>query len=73
MRMIDEDEVGVKDKPEDIRYIKTITYKLKPGTSGVRAKDLIPNFTIIGNSKLGNGQGRHSLEKGEIKEYILVP
>ena len=27
-----------------------------------RAKDLIPNFAIIGNCRLGNGQGRHSLE-----------
>ena len=29
---------------------------------GVWAKDLIPNFAIIGNCRLGNGQGCHSLE-----------
>ena len=27
MRMIDEDEVGLKEKPEDTRYIKKITSK----------------------------------------------
>ena len=27
MRMIDEDEVGLKERPEDIRYIKKITSK----------------------------------------------
>ena len=27
MRMIDEDEVGLKEKPEDIRNIKKITTK----------------------------------------------
>ena len=27
MRMIDEDEVGFKEKPEDTRYIKKITLK----------------------------------------------
>ena len=33
---------------------------------GVRAKNLIPNIAIIGNCRLGNRQGRHSLEGGEI-------
>ena len=28
----------------------------------VRAKDLMPNFAIIGNYRLGNRQGHHSLE-----------
>ena len=27
MRMIDEDEVGLKEEPEDTRYIKKITSK----------------------------------------------
>ena len=27
MRMIDEDEVGLKEKPEDTRYMKKITSK----------------------------------------------
>ena len=30
MRMIDEDEVGLKEKPEDTRYIKHITSKYNP-------------------------------------------
>ena len=31
MRMIDEDEVGLKEKPEDTRYSKKITLKEGPG------------------------------------------
>ena len=27
MRMVDDDEVGLKSKPDDIRYIKKITLK----------------------------------------------
>ena len=40
----------------------------------VRTKDLIPNFAIIGNYRLGNGQGRHSLKgpgRGEIHTQAL--
>ena len=36
--------------------------KMRPEARGVWAKDLIPNFSIIGNCRLGNGQGHHSLE-----------
>ena len=58
-RMIDEDKVGLKEKPEDTRYIK-----IRPDTPGVWAKDWIPNFAIscIGNCRLRNGQDHHSLE-----------
>ena len=49
--MIDEDEVGLKEKPEDTRYIK-----IRREAPGVWAKDLIPNFAIIGNCRLRNGQ-----------------
>ena len=35
---------------------------MRPEYPGVWAKDLIPNFAIIGNSRLGKGQGRNSLE-----------
>ena len=45
MRMIDEDEVGFKEKPKDARYIK-----IRPETPGVREKDFIPNFAIIGTA-----------------------
>ena len=62
MRMIDENEVGLKEKPEETRYTKKDYIKIRPEVPGVRAKDLIPNLAIIGNSRLGNGQGRHSLE-----------
>ena len=47
MRMIDEDEVGLKEKPEDtkIDYIE-----IRPEAPGVRAKELDPNFAIIGTA-----------------------
>ena len=62
--MLAEDEVGLKEKPEDSRYmyIKIITSEMRPESPGVWAKDLISNFAIIGNCRLGNGQRRHSLE-----------
>ena len=72
--MIDENKVGLKEKTEDTRYIKKI-HKNKTqstGSAGVRAKDMIPNFAIIGNCRLGNWQGRHSLEgpeRGEIHAH----
>ena len=44
-------------------YIHQKDYiKIRLETPGVRAKFLIPNFAIIGNCRLGNGQGHHSLE-----------
>ena len=48
MRMIDEDEVGLKEKAEDTRYIKMITSKL-----GVWAKELDPNITMSGTADSG--------------------
>ena len=61
--MIDEDEVGLKEKPED--YIHQKDYiKIRPAALGVRAKDLIINFAIIENCRLGNGQGCHSDDQG---------
>ena len=36
--------------------------KTRPKPLRVRVKDWIPNFAIIGNSRIRNGQGRHSLE-----------
>ena len=39
---------------------------MRPEAPGVWAKDFIPNFSIIGNCKLGNGQGRHPLGQGPI-------
>ena len=45
--MIGEDEVGLKEKPEDTRYIKKITSKIRPKAPGVRAKDLIPTLPLL--------------------------
>ena len=45
MRMIDEDEVGLKEKPEDNRYIE-----IRPEAPGVWAKEPDPNFAIIGTA-----------------------
>ena len=42
----DEDEVGLKEKPEDTRYIKKITSKIRPEAPGVWTKNLI-NFIPI--------------------------
>ena len=41
-----DDEVGLKEKPEDTRYIKKI--EIRPEAPGVRAKDFIPTFPIWG-------------------------
>ena len=67
MRMIDEDDVGLKEKPEDNLSSQQLDQKdyileIRPEAQEVRAKDWIPNFAIIRNCSLGNGQGRHSLE-----------
>ena len=39
----DEDEVGLKEKPEDTRYIKKDYIEIRPEAPGVWTKDLI-NF-----------------------------
>ena len=56
MRMIDEDEVGLKEKPEDTRYIKKITSKYNPKHRECGQRNLIPTFAIIGNCRLGKVQ-----------------
>ena len=44
-------------------YIHQKDYiKMRPEAPGVLAKDSIPNYAIIGNCRIGNGHGRHSLE-----------
>ena len=48
-----------EQKPEDTRYIKKITLKYDPKHREIRGKDLIPNFAIIRNCRLVNGQGCH--------------
>ena len=50
LNWVDEDDVGLKENPENPRYIK-----IRPEAPGVRAKDLIPNFPIIGDSGGGGG------------------
>ena len=72
-RMIDEDEVGLKEKPEYTRYINKDYIEMRPEAPGLWAKDLIPNFAIIVNCRLGNGQGYHSprvLGGGEIHTEV---
>ena len=48
---------------------------MRPEAPGVWAKDSIPNFAIIGNCRLGNGQGflfsRMVLGGGEIHSLLL--
>ena len=61
MRMIDEDEVGLKEKPEDTRYIK-----IRPEAPGVWAKDLInliPTLPLLGTVDLVKVQ-RCATQKG---------
>ena len=51
----DDDEVGLKEKPEDTRYIK-----IRPEAPGVRAKDLlnlIPIYCPHWDCGLGRGGG----------------
>ena len=53
MKIID-DEVGLKEKPEDTRYDYI---EIRPQATRVRANDSIPNFDIIGNCGLRGGGG----------------
>ena len=51
--MIDEDEVGLKEKPEDTRYIKKIN---KTRSTGSADKGTLSQFAIIGTA--GSGKCR---------------
>ena len=59
MRMIDEDEVGLKEKPEDTRYIKKITGTSKhdPKHWECRQRNLIPTLPLLGLRTRGGGGG----------------
>ena len=46
MRM--NDEVGLKEKPENTRYINKIASKIRPEPPGVRVKDVIPTLPLLG-------------------------
>ena len=74
MRMIDENEVGLKEKPEDTRYIYQKDYiKIRTEAPGVRANDMIPNFAITGNYRLETDQvvtRWRVLGGGEIKTQV---
>ena len=59
--MIDKDEVGLKEKPEDTRYIKQINQN-KTRSTGVLANDLIRNFAIIGTAD--SGKCRYVMPEG---------
>ena len=48
-------------KPEDARYPKKYI-RLRLEAPGVRAKDMIPNFAIIGNCGLGESAGASRLK-----------
>ena len=69
MRMIDEDEVGLKEKPEDTRYIKNITSKQSTGSVG---KGLDSNFTIIQTADSGKSAGVSRLKTPTNGFLILV-
>ena len=63
MRMIDEDEVGLKEKPADTRYIVFDVSKkieIRPEAPGVRAKELDPNFCHYWDCGLGKVQVRQA-------------
>ena len=71
MRMIDEDEVGLKEKPEDTRYIKKI--EINPEASGVWAKDLIPILPLLGlRTRESAGASRLKAPSGGVKYPGLV-
>ena len=48
LNWVDEDEVDLKEKPEDTGYIK-----IRPEAPAVRAKEFDPNFAIIGTADSG--------------------
>ena len=56
MRMIDEDDVGLKEKPDTSKTL----HQIRPESQRERAQDLIPNFAITGDSGLGKVQVRHA-------------
>ena len=60
MRMIDEDEVGLKEQPEDTRHIKKITSKCDP--KDWECVQRIPNFAIFEES-VGSGIGDSEMDK----------
>ena len=71
MRMIADGDVGLNEKPEDTNYIKNITSNWDPKhRQFVQTKDLISNFVIIGNCRLGNEQDHHSLKTQTCAESI---
>ena len=57
--MIEEDEVGLKEKPEDT---SKRLHQNKTEAPEVRSKDLIPNVAIIGNCGLGESTGASHLK-----------
>ena len=46
----DEDEVGLKEKPEDTRYIKKDYIEIRPEAPGVRVKEIDRNFAVSGTA-----------------------
>ena len=72
MRMTDEDEFVLKEKP-DVRYIKYYL-DMRPATRECgQTKDLIPNcMSLLGTANLGMGSGCHSL-KGRLNLYTGTP
>ena len=82
--MIDEDEVGLQEKPEDTRYIKKDYIGIRPEAPGVRAKDLIPTLPLFGlRTRESAGASRLKAHSGCVKypgqvapktgSLILVP
>ena len=46
--MIDEDEVGLKEKPEDTRYIRKDYIKIRPKHRECGQRNLIPTLPLLG-------------------------
>ena len=73
MRMIDEDEVGLKEKPEELDTSQILhRNKTRCSTDSV-GKGLDSYICHYRNCKLGNGQGHYSLDgpgRGEIHTQV---
>ena len=60
--MIDEDEVGLKENPEEILH------QIRPETPGVQANELGPNFAIIETAD----SGKCSICASRLKVFIVI-
>ena len=72
MRMIDDDEVRLKENPEDTRFIKKIHRNETRECGQTKHNGLDAQcYAIIGNRRLGNGLS--SLPHGTCEEIKSIP